>query len=231
MKTSDCSDAQLATAIMNGDERSFELLVQRLGGRMFSVARRITGNDSDAQDCVQEAFIKAYVSMDQFRNQSSLGTWLHRIVVNVSLMHLRSQKGGREDSLDDLLPEFDQHGMRVDESPMSQAGEIERLYEQGETRKAVRAAIDHLPREYRAVVIARDIEEMSTAETADVLDISVSLVKTRLHRARAALKTLLDPVANGKTQEHGQYRAQPIEPPASYARRFPAITNSQEDLR
>lgn len=187
-------EAELVRRIIAGDETGFELLVRRHGGRLLAVARRITGNEADAHDCLQEALIKCFTSMHQFEGRAGLGTWLHRIVVNVSLMRLRSQTRSREDSLDELQPEFDSQGMRVEDAPLSHTKEIESLYEQGQTRAAIRAAIDRLPNEYRAIVIARDIEQLSTAETAELLNISSSLAKTRLHRARAALKRLLDPI-------------------------------------
>lgn len=189
-------DAELVRRINAGDERGFDQLVERYGGRMLQVARRITGNEADARDCLQNALFKCFENVDQFEGRAGLGTWLHRVTVNEALMRLRSRKRSREDSLDALLPEFDKHGARVDEGPIADTQEIEELYEQGQTRDAVRAAIDRLPDQYRAIVIARDIEQMSTAETAKVLGISISLAKTRLHRARAALKRLLDPVVD-----------------------------------
>ncbi|MBS1270498.1 MAG: ECF RNA polymerase sigma factor SigW [Gammaproteobacteria bacterium] len=187
-------ESELVRKIVEGDEAGFEYLVRRFGGRMLAVARRITGNEADAQDCLQEALLKSYSNIGQFQGRSGLNTWLHRIVVNVSLMRLRSQKRAREDSLDPLLPDFDGHGMRVGDAPIAGVEEIEEMYEQGRTRAAVRAAIERLPNDYRAIVIARDIEQLNTSETAQLLGISTSLVKTRLHRARAALKRLLDPV-------------------------------------
>jgi len=188
------AESELVRGITAGEDEAFEILARKYGGRMLAVARRITGNEADAHDCLQEALLKCYTSMDQFQGRSSLSTWLHRIIVNLALMRLRSHNRSREDSLDELLPAFDSYGMRVEDAPLSEAKQIEELYEQGQTQAAIRAAIDRLPTEYRAVVVARDIEQLSTAETAEVLNISNSLVKTRLHRARAALKSLLDPV-------------------------------------
>jgi len=193
-------DRELARLIAEGDEKGSELLVLRHGPRMLAVARRITGNEADAQDCLQEALIKCLNSIEQFEGRSGLGTWLHRIVVNVSLMRLRSKSRTREDSLDELQPAFDEHGMRMEDAPLADASEIEASFEQGRAREAVRAAIDKLPEEYRAIIIARDIEQLTTAEAAEVLDISRSLVKTRLHRARAALKRLLDPVIQAEIE-------------------------------
>jgi len=195
---SEISDPEIVRRIVAGDESAFEQMVRQYGSRLLAVSRRIVGNEADACDCLQEALLKCFTSIDQFEGRSSLGTWLHRITVNVSLMRLRSRNRSREDSLDELQPEFDSKGMRVEDAPLADAKEIEELYEQGQTRDAVRAAIDRLPDEYRVIVIARDIEQLSTAETAKVLDISQSLVKTRLHRARAALKKLLDPIVQNE---------------------------------
>jgi len=190
----DTPDAQAVRKIREGDDGGLEYVVREYGGRLLAVSRRITGNEADAQDCVQEALLKCYTDIDRFEGRSGLGTWLHRIVVNASLMRLRSHKRGREDSLDDMLPSFDERGMRIEEAPLAESREVEQLYEQGQTREAVRTAIDKLPDDYRAIIIARDIEQLSTAETAEVLEVSTALAKTRLHRARSALKRLLDPV-------------------------------------
>lgn len=187
-------ESELIQRIIDGNESGFEYLVRTYGGRMLAVSRRITGNESDAQDCVQEALLKAYRSIGQFEGRSDLSTWLHRITVNAALMRLRIRSRNREDSLDDLLTHLDEYGMGVADTPTSQTMEVEKLYERGQTQSAVRAAIDRLPTAHRAILIARDIEQLSTAETAHFLDISQAAVKTRLHRARAALKTLLDPI-------------------------------------
>jgi len=188
------SEVELVRSIVAGDGTAFERLVRQYGPRLLAVSRRIVGNDADAHDCLQEALLKCYTKAAQFEGQSGLGTWLHRITVNVSLMRLRSRDRGREDSLDAMQPEFDSRGMRIEDAPMAEAVEVEveERYQQGQTTAAIRTAIDKLPDDYRAVVIARDIEQLSTVEAAEALNISNSLVKTRLHRARAALKKLLD---------------------------------------
>jgi len=191
-------ELDLAEKIARGDDASFEILVRQYGGQMLAVAKRITRNDADAQDCLQEAFINAYKNMGSFEGRAALGTWLHRIITNVSLMRLRSQRRIAEFTVDApidvLIPSFESDGSRSGNTPISDIDEIELLYQRGETREAINRAIDRLPVDYRAVVIARDLEDLSTEETSKLLDISTSLVKTRLHRARAALKTLLEPV-------------------------------------
>lgn len=178
--------ARLAARIREGDQSSFELLYERYSPRMLAVARRVTNNEADAQECVQDGLYKAYANIGQYEGRSSMGTWLHRIVMNVSLMKLRSHGRRREDSLECLG-----NGC----TPKSDPAELEHSLERGEKREAVKTAIYRLPPEYRDIIIARDIEQMSTAEAARFLDISPSLVKTRLHRARSALKRRLAALA------------------------------------
>jgi RNA polymerase sigma-70 factor, ECF subfamily len=168
-----------------------EALVLQHSGRMFAVARKMLRSDEDATDAVQDAFLAAFSSLDGFRAQSRLYTWLHRIVVNACLMKLRSQKRRNAVSLDALLPTFDEHGNHatpVASWPESAAHEIEKA----ETHEKVRNCIDQLPDDYRTIVILRDIEELDTDETAALLGLSRVAVKTRLHRARQALRTLLE---------------------------------------
>jgi RNA polymerase sigma-70 factor (ECF subfamily) len=179
-----------------GDERSYEELVRRHGGRMLSVAIRITGNPDDARDAVQDAFLQAFKNVSKFEERSSLATWLHRIVVNAALMKLRTRRRKPETSLDELMPRFDDVGCRIE----PRAGDdepVDELLARRETRERVREAIRDLPEDYRDVLILRDIEGLDTNETADSLSIKPGAVKTRLHRARAALKTRLETVIKG----------------------------------
>ena len=194
--TTEVDDLQLIENIRAGDDHSFELLIRKYGGKMLAVARQITANDADAQDCLQEAFINVYKHLDQFEGKSALASWLHRIVVNSALKKLRSDKSSNEESLDALLPRFNQDGSRMQESNLVDNTTVETLMEKGETKQAVLAAIHQLPSNHRAILLARDIEQLNTNETAEIMDISASVVKTRLHRARAALKTMLEPIVS-----------------------------------
>ncbi len=159
---------------------------------MLAVARRMLRSDEEARDAVQEAFLLAFRGLPKFEGQSRLGTWLHRIVVNAALMRLRSRRARPEESIEPLLPTFmdDGHATRTyREWPES----AEQLLERAEVRSLVRQAIDRLPTTYRTVLLLRDIEELSTGEVAEALGISANAVKIRLHRARQALRELLDP--------------------------------------
>jgi RNA polymerase sigma-70 factor (ECF subfamily) len=187
---------ELLTGLRAHHDRSCEELVRRYGGKMLSVATRIVGNTEDGRDCVQEAFLQAFKNIERFEGRSSLWTWLHRIVVNSALLQLRSRRRRPEGSLNDFMPEFDDYQCRIE--PRGEAQEsIETLVSRKETRDAVREAIDKLPEEYRTVLLLRDIEEFDTEETARMLQATRGAVKTRLHRARAALKKVLEPVTGG----------------------------------
>jgi RNA polymerase sigma-70 factor (ECF subfamily) len=176
-----------------GDEEACDALVREYGGRMLAVARRMLRCEEDANDAVQDAFVSAFASIHRFRGGSSLYTWLHRIVVNACLMRLRSQSRRSEVSLDSLLPTFDESGAHS--RPLASWGEpASQRLERREVRAAVRARIDRLPEDYRAILMLRDIEEVDTEETAQLLGLSQANVKTRLHRARQALRTLIEPI-------------------------------------
>jgi RNA polymerase sigma-70 factor (ECF subfamily) len=185
-------DAALLARLRAGEEGACEDLVRRHAGRMLAVARRLLRSEDDSADAVQEAFLSAFRSLDHFEGLSSLGTWLYRIVVNACLMKLRARYKRREVPLDDLLPAFDEAGRHA--RPVRRWAEpAPALLARAETRARVRACIDRLPEGYRTVLLLRDIEELDTEETARLLGIAGGAVKTRLHRARQALRTLLAP--------------------------------------
>lgn len=158
---------------------------------MLAVARRYLPNEDDAQDAVQEAFLSAYRALPSFQGDAQLGTWLHRITVNVCLMKLRSKRRRPETPIDEFLPAFleDGHQARssTDWSPAALRG-----IERAETRAIVRDAIQRLPEQYRTVLVLRDIDGFSTEQAGEVLEMSTDAVKTRLHRARQALRGILD---------------------------------------
>ncbi len=190
------SEEELIEALRRQDDDAYEYLVRAYGGRMLVVAKRFLGQDHDAQDAVQDAFISAFKAIDSFQGNSKLSTWLHRIVVNACLMKLRSRKRKPEKPVDDLLPRFREDGHR-DHAEPSWAVTFDTAVQSRETRDLVRKQIEELPETYRTVLLLRDIEQLSTEETAARLELSVPAVKTRLHRARQALKTLLDPHMQG----------------------------------
>jgi RNA polymerase sigma-70 factor (ECF subfamily) len=176
--------------------------VRNYGGRMLAVARRLLRSEEDAADAVQEAFLSALVSLNQFQGGSHVYTWLHRIVVNKCLFMMRGQKRRPCLQLDGLLPEFDCHGRHACAVAPWDNQATSRL-ERQEVQAVVRECIDQLPDGYRTILILRDIEELDTGETAALLGVSKSLAKTRLHRARQALRTLLERSALAQQETFG----------------------------
>src|SRR5436190_16580700 len=182
------ADSLLVERLKKGDPEAFEALVRTHSGRLLSVARRFLPNEQDAQDAVQDAFIRAFRAIGNFQERAQLHTWLHRIVVNSALMKLRERRRKPEESIEELLPTFVADGHQASgSSEWSDA-----LLERKESAEIVRAAIARLPEPYRTVLLLRDIEERDRAETAELLDTTPNAVKVRLHRARQALRTLLD---------------------------------------
>jgi len=166
--------------------------VRRHSGRMLATARRLLRSDDDAADALQEAFISAFRSIDRFAGNSRLATWLHRIVVNACLMKLRSRSRQPEVSIESLLPTFSSWGHHDHSVRNWRKLPIEEMLTD-ETRALVRRCIDMLPEDFRTILVLRDIEELSTEEAAAVVDITPGAAKVRLHRARQALRTLLEP--------------------------------------
>jgi len=188
----DVDEAKLVAGLRAGDERAYERLVAVHGGRMLAVARRILRDEEAARDALQEAFLLAFRGLPRFAGQSRLGTWLHRIVVNAALMKLRRGRARPEEPIEPLLPVFLADG-HATHPFVPWAEGAEQLLARAEMRALVRAAIERLPESYRTVLLLRDIEELAAAEVAELLGITPNAVKIRLHRARQALRQLLDP--------------------------------------
>jgi len=187
------ADAILLAGLRSGNEHAFEEMVRRFGGRLLATARRYLRSEADACDVLQDAFLCAFKSIDTFKGDSQLSTWLHRILLNSALMRLRAKRSCAEADgiqIDELLACFDIAGDWIDERSHSLFPHV--LFEASETRAMVRRCIDLLPDNYRIVLILRDIEELATEEIASLLDLTPSNVKVRLHRARQALKVLLE---------------------------------------
>ena len=197
----DASDAtqvldedELLTRLRAGDDRAYEELVRSFGGRMLAAARRILPSDEDAQEAVQEAFLSGFKAIERFKGDSKIGTWLHRIAINAALMRLRSLKR-REGRIEDLLPRYTESGGFADmPDPWSEEADSRLLRE--EAREVVRARIDDLPETYRVALLLRDIEGLTNEELAESLGVTVNAAKIRVHRARQALRTLLDSYVN-----------------------------------
>lgn len=187
----------LVTALRGGDEAAFERLVRGHGVRLLATGERILRDRSLAEDALQETFIAVHKNIGGYQERGSFQGWLHRIMVNQCLLRLRIIKRKNEGSIDALLPEFDGNNCRV-EAPWTTLRSPEEILNDAQSRDILRSKIDELPEIYRTVLLLRGIEDLSIAEIAEALDITEGTTKVRLHRARAALKNLLEPVLRGE---------------------------------
>ena len=185
------AEAALLAGLRAGSDAAYETLVRDTSGRLLAVARRIVGTDEEARDVLQEAYLSAFKALDRFEANARLSTWLHRIVVNNALKRLRTRKRKPEEPIEPMLPAFKEDGHQAHEAVAWSDG-ADVVLERAETRAFVRSQIDRLPGTYRTVLLLRDIEELNTPETAAMLGITENAVKIRLHRARQALRALLN---------------------------------------
>jgi RNA polymerase sigma-70 factor (ECF subfamily) len=183
------TELPLVLAAKAGDIGAFEELVKRYDRNVFRIAQHITQNREDAEDVVQDAFLKAYQALPNFQMQSKFYTWLVRIAVNEALMKLRKRRPERFVSLDeDVKTEEDSMPREIaDWSPNP-----EQLYDQGELKEILGKTINGLPPSFRTVFVLRDVEGLSTEETAEALELSIPAVKSRLLRARLQLRERLN---------------------------------------
>lgn len=186
------TDAGLVAGLQAGDAQAFEKLIRVHGGPLLRLARRFLDNEEDARDALQDAMLAVHRSIGSFEGNAMLSTWLHRIVVNACLMRLRAKRRRPvEEDIDALLPAFLEDGHQTEKN-VAWTEPADAIIEREETRALVRDCIARLPEAYRIVLHLRDIEEKTTDETAAILGITKNAVKIRLHRARQALRTLLD---------------------------------------
>jgi RNA polymerase sigma-70 factor (ECF subfamily) len=182
------NELDLAQQAKHGDHAAFTELVNRYGRKVFRLTRHITQNDQDAEDVLQDTFLKAYSRLDQFQGNSKFYTWLVRIAVNEALMRLRRRKGSHTVSLDEDLETGEGS---IPRDIASEEIDPEESYGREELRESLERAIDGLAEGYRAVFLLRDVEGFSTEDTAAMLGLSVSAVKSRLLRARLQLRSKL----------------------------------------
>ena len=181
-------ESELVTQARTGDARAFSDLIAKYERKIFRLAQHITQNREDAEDVLQETFLKAYEHLDQFQGNSKFYTWIVRIAVNQALMKLRKRKSDRTVSMDEGIDTGEDIVVREiaawDEDP-------EQSYSRDEINVILNEAVESLAPAYRTVFVLRDVEELSTEETAEALDLSIPAVKSRLLRARLQLRDKL----------------------------------------
>lgn len=181
-------DAELTRRAQARDEAAIRTLMQRYNRRLFRIARGVLRNDAEAEDVVQEAYVRAFTRLSEFRGDSSFGTWISRIAYNEALGRLRRQRPMTDLSVLDHSKPADIIAFPY----MTAAIDPERTMAQREVQKLLENAIDDLPEDFRSVLISRAVEGLSIEDTAIVLGIRPQTVKTRLHRARKLLHDALD---------------------------------------
>lgn len=194
------TDEQAVERVLAGDSSAFEIIMRRYNQRLYRVARSILRDDGEAEDVMQDAYVRAYQHLDQFEGRAKFSTWLTRIAVHEALA--RAQRRSRIESLDAITGPNGEVNMpdTLTRSPEAQASgrEVSRLLEE---------AMLSLPDGYRTVIMLRDVEEMDTAEAAEVLDITEENVKVRLHRARTMLRRELYSRAGATSSASFQFPA------------------------
>lgn len=197
----DTDDADLVRRAAGGDDEAFEELMNRHQYRVYHHALRMMGNSQDAEEVLQDTFVQAYRNLAKFEQRSRFSTWIYRIATNEALMRLRKARRKREISLDDALGERGAEEIR--DFARSALDEVL----DAEVSSLLERALAELPEEYRAVFVMRDIDGLSNAEVAEVLDISVPAVKSRLHRSRLFLRDRLSQMyREGKSQPREETR-------------------------
>lgn len=180
-------EAAIVRKVLGGDANAFETLVLEYEKNVYNIALRMTGNSEDAVDMTQEAFIKAYNSLQSFRGDSKFSVWLYRIVSNVCLDFLRSKN--RRPTVSLSVEDDDGEDAQLDVADESQSPEL--LLDRKLTRDSVRRGLDSLPPDYRQILLLREIQGLSYDEIAQALSLEVGTVKSRIFRARKRLCTFL----------------------------------------
>ncbi len=177
-----------------GHAEAFTELVRRHSSLVYGLCLRLTGNPVDAEDIMQETFLKVHLKLGTFRNEASFSTWLYRIASNTALMHLRRQRRRPvERPIEDCLPDFDETGTYAcRDFDYSHAARADKVVEQRELARAALGFIVELPESYRVAFVLRDLQELKTKEVAAILGLEVPAVRQRVHRARLMLRDRLN---------------------------------------
>jgi RNA polymerase sigma-70 factor, ECF subfamily len=182
------NDEVLVRLAQGGDTRAFDELVVRYRDKVYRLALRILRHEEDAAEALQEAFLSAYRGLKNFKVESTFSTWLYRVATNAALMRYRRRREGHVSLEQSQSPNGDGEPMAI---PDWSAQPLDELLD-AETREVMGESVQRLPEDLRTVFLLRDVEELSNAQVADILDLTVAAVKSRLHRARKSLREDLD---------------------------------------
>jgi RNA polymerase sigma-70 factor (ECF subfamily) len=182
------TDEELVARARAKDFAAFEQLLDRYEDKIFRLAYRFVRNETEAKEILQDTFLSIWRKLDTFKGDAQFSSWLYRVAANAALMRLRAQKRHPEVSTEELPIDFLDNYGHLPAGGENWAKRPDDELQSEELRRHIQAAVDELPEIYRTVFLIRDVEGLSTEETADVLQISIPTVKTRLHRARLALR-------------------------------------------
>ena len=197
---SELKDEEVVQRVLAGETALFEILMRRYNQRLYRISRVILRDDAEAEDVMQDAYVRAYEHLNQFAGKAAFATWLTRIAIHEALA--RKRRRSRMEELDAFPENGDVMSILKSSAPTPEARTA-----QAETRQMLEEAIDRLPESYRTVVVLREVEEMSVAETAASLGVTDGVVKTRLHRAHAMLRRDLYSRARGRAADLYQFHA------------------------
>lgn len=193
-------DEEVVSRVLGGETALFEILMRRYNQRLYRVSRVILRNDAEAEDVMQDAYVRAYEHLHQFAGKAAFSTWLTRIAIHEALA--RKRRRSRQEELDALPMNGESMPIMKSSDPSPEDGTA-----RAQMRDLLEQAIEHLPETYRTVVVMREVEEMSVAETAEGLGVTDAVVKTRLHRAHAMLRKEIYSRTKGKATELYQFHA------------------------
>lgn len=188
----DMEDPELVSRAVDGDYQAFETIVERYQDRAYRLAWSLVKNDDEARDVLQDAFLNVFRKLDTFQGDAKFSSWLYRVVVNAGLMRLRKTKRRSEIPLDEFGPSFMDSGHHESKAPAWDT-RGDKVVENSELREKILEAVDELEEKYQTVFLLREMEDLELKEIAEILDITVPAVKSRLHRARLYLRATLEP--------------------------------------
>ncbi|OGL14946.1 MAG: hypothetical protein A3F92_00970 [Candidatus Rokubacteria bacterium RIFCSPLOWO2_12_FULL_71_22] len=190
-------DAALVAALLRGEAHAVEALVDQYGAWIHRVASRLLADARDAEEVTQDVLMTIAQKIGTFKGEAALSSWIYRVTANAAYERLRSRRSRHEAALEPLLPVFDDGGRHV-ARVQDWSRELDDPAVAGELRSALERGIGELPEEYRAVLVLRDVEGLTNEDVAESLGLTVAAVKSRLHRARLALRQRLAPLFPGR---------------------------------
>jgi RNA polymerase sigma-70 factor (ECF subfamily) len=181
------TDSELVTGVLRREDSCFEELLERYGSKVLNLAMRITRNQEDAEEILQDVFITVFTKLGSFEHKAQFSSWLYRVTMNSSFMKIRARNRRRTVSLEDVEPNIRQNWV----GNRTEMFDVNFMSSRHELRDAIQAAVAELPEDYRAIFVLRDIDGLSNEAVSQVLQLSVPAVKSRLHRSRLLMRERL----------------------------------------